>query len=260
MLPEGVGLDRKSNRVLGGAMIHATLGDDGYALVQIWIHLAIGWPLYLFGICSTTRIDPQGKWLGEFDFADHFRPNSRMFPAHMVTKVAFSSATVVATIIGLAQIGLSYGWLPLFLWYGYPYLVVNVWLVLYTWLQHTDPSVPHYDDEHWTWIKGALGTIDRPYGIFDFFHHGIGSTHVAHHLFHEMPWYHAAEATAAFKAYLEPMGLYNYDPTPIGKAMWNIAHSCHFVEDSVGVQYYRGLDQVLGKTKEAHLATKFKVA
>ena len=28
------------------------------------------------------------------------------------------------------------------LYFG-PYVVVNVWLVLYTWLQHTDTDVPH---------------------------------------------------------------------------------------------------------------------
>jgi uncharacterized membrane protein YfhO len=29
----------------------------------------------------------------------------------------------------------------------------------------------------------------RPYGVFDYFHHKIGSTHVVHHLFSEMPFY-----------------------------------------------------------------------
>ena len=37
----------------------------------------------------------------------------------------------------------------------------NAWLVLYTWLQHNDPSVPQYGEDEWTWVKGALSTIDR---------------------------------------------------------------------------------------------------
>lgn len=50
-------------------------------------------------------------------------------------------------------------------------------------------------------MKGALTTIDRPYGpVFDFLHHHIGSTHVAHHLNHTIPHYHAKEATEALKA------------------------------------------------------------
>jgi len=32
----------------------------------------------------------------------------------------------------------------------------NAWLVLYTWLQHTDPSVPQYGEDEWTWVKGAI--------------------------------------------------------------------------------------------------------
>jgi fatty acid desaturase len=93
-------------------------------------------------------------------------------------------------------------------------------------------------------LKGALATIDRPYGIFDFFHHRIGSTHVVHHLFHELPWYHAYEATAAVKAFLEPKGLYNYDPTFVPLAMWKVARECHYVESREGVQYYKSLDDV----------------
>merc|ERR1719353_1324882 len=62
-----------------------------------------------------------------------------------------------------------------------PYLFTNFWLVLYTWLQHTDVDVPHFEGNDWNLVKGAFMTIDRPYGpVFDFLHHRIGSTHVAH--------------------------------------------------------------------------------
>jgi omega-6 fatty acid desaturase / acyl-lipid omega-6 desaturase (Delta-12 desaturase) len=116
--------------------------------------------------------------------------------------------------------------------------------VLYTWLQHTDPSIPHYGDGEWSWVRGALSTIDRDYGIFDFFHHTIGSTHVAHHLFHEMPWYNAGKATAAIKAYLEPQGLYNYDPKPWYMEMWRVARTCHFMEGTTGIQYFKSMEDV----------------
>ena len=30
-------------------------------------------------------------------------------------------------------------------------------------MQHADATVPHFDEQNWTWMKGALvGTIDRP--------------------------------------------------------------------------------------------------
>ena len=64
-----------------------------------------------------------------------------------------------------------------------PYLVVNCWLVGYTWLQHTHPEVPHFGDDSFTWLRGALSTVDRPYPwLYDELHHHIGTTHVLHHL------------------------------------------------------------------------------
>lgn len=33
------------------------------------------------------------------------------------------------------------------------------------------------------WLRGALATVDRSYGILNYFHHHIADTHVAHHLF-----------------------------------------------------------------------------
>merc|ERR1711924_268471 len=48
--------------------------------------------------------------------------------------------------------------------YCLPYLVINMWLTIYTWLQHTDNNIPHFSNETWSWSKGALQTVDRPYG------------------------------------------------------------------------------------------------
>jgi len=165
-----------------------------------------------------------------------------MFPDKMRFKVCVSTLTLLTTSTFIIKLGLDFGFLTVFLWYGAPYIWVNCWLILYTWLQHADPSVPHYGAEEWTWVKGALCTIDRPYGIFDFFHHKIGSTHVAHHLFHEMPFYKADLATAAIKEFLGP--LYNYDPTAFYIAMWRIAQTCHFVDDTKGIQYYKSWNDV----------------
>merc|ERR1711963_445350 len=133
---------------------------------------------------------------------DHFRPSSKMFTDKVRGKVLISSIGVICTLGLLLKLSLDYGFLTVGLWYTGPYLWTNFWLVLYTWLQHTDPSVPQYGADEWTFVKGALTTIDRPYGIFDFLHHKIGSTHVAHHFFHEIPFYHGDEATAALKDFL----------------------------------------------------------
>uniref|UniRef100_A0A7S2HZP2 Fatty acid desaturase domain-containing protein n=1 Tax=Helicotheca tamesis TaxID=374047 RepID=A0A7S2HZP2_9STRA len=238
------GLGPNNERQSFYAVLHEALGDGAFAAFQVWTHLAIGWPLYLLGMASTGRIAWDGTPAEDGEFFDHYRPGSRMFPPKLRTKIAISTLGVLATLALLVKLSLDYGFLTVTLWYTMPYMWTNAWLVLYTWLQHSDPSVPQYGQDEWTWVKGALSTIDRPYGIFDYFHHTIGSTHVAHHLFHEMPFYKADVATAAIKEYLEPMGLYNYDPTPWYKAMWRVANTCHFVDDTKGIQYYRSFNDV----------------
>ncbi|KAL3765560.1 hypothetical protein ACHAWU_003101 [Discostella pseudostelligera] len=239
---EEMGLDKNHERHSGYSVIHEAIGDGPFAMFQIFAHLVIGWPLYLMGLASTGRLGQDGKVLEDGEIIDHYRPWSKMFPSKLRIKVALSTLGVIGAWVAIYYAAKEYGVLPVTLWYIGPLMWNQAWLVLYTWLQHNDPSVPQYGPEQWTWVKGALSTIDRPYGIFDFFHHKIGSTHVAHHLFHEMPFYKADVATAAIKAFLEPKGLYNYDPTPWYLAMWRIAKRCHYIEGTEGIQYYKSLE------------------
>lgn len=237
------GLGENMERNSHYAVIHEAFGDGAFAILEIFTHLFVGWPVYLLGFASTGKLDSSGKPLNG-RIADHFRPESPMFPSKISGKITLSTIGTLAVLGALFWAKSEYGVLPVVLWYWGPYVFTNMWLVLYTWLQHTDPSVPHYGQAEWTWVKGALSTIDRPYGIFDYFHHYIGSTHVTHHLFHELPWYNAWEATEAIKAFLEPKGLYNYDPTPFWKAMWRIAKTCHFVDKDEGIQYFKSFEDV----------------
>merc|ERR1712086_861132 len=95
------------------------------------------------------------------------------FPKKLWFKIALSTGGVLASWVVIYRACREYGVLPVSLWYFGPLLWNQAWLVLYTWLQHNDPSVPQYGPSDWTWVKGALSTIDRPYGIFDYFHHTI---------------------------------------------------------------------------------------
>ncbi|MEZ6097360.1 MAG: fatty acid desaturase [Pirellulaceae bacterium] len=191
---------------------------------EIFTHLAIGWPLYLmFGLTG-------GPIRG---MTNHFWPywpfSSALFPGKWKAKVLASTVGVLTTLIAL----IAWAWyagsiIPVLLLYGGPYLVVNAWLVLYTWLHHTDVDVPHLDATQWTWIRGAFLTVDRPYGrLLNTLHHGIGSTHVVHHLCPAIPHYHAQEATDAIKNAFPD--LYRFDATPIHRALWRIAIHCDFV-------------------------------
>ena len=77
---------------------------------------------------------------------------------------------------------------------------VNHWLVLITFLQHTDPILPHYRAPEFTFPRGALATLDRNLlGNLGSFMgwigacatHGISETHVAHHVASKIPHYNA---------------------------------------------------------------------
>ncbi len=49
-------------------------------------------------------------------------------------------------------------------------------------------------NKEWNWLRGALCTVDRSFGpLLDHTFHHIVDTHVCHHLFSKMPFYHAQE-------------------------------------------------------------------
>uniref|UniRef100_A0A6V7QX24 Fatty acid desaturase N-terminal domain-containing protein n=1 Tax=Ananas comosus var. bracteatus TaxID=296719 RepID=A0A6V7QX24_ANACO len=94
------------------------------------------------------------------------------------------------------------------------------------------PALPHYDSSEWDWLRGALATMDRDYGLLNRVFHHITDTHVAHHLFSTMPHYHAMEATRAIKPILGDY--YQFDATPVLQAMWREARECVYVEPEDG--------------------------
>lgn len=205
-----------------------------WAGIQCTAHLLIGWPAYL--MIGATGGPSRG-------LTNHFWPDPltkpklpkfELFPGIWKNKVLRSAGGVAAA---LAAVG---GWIKwqglsqVMALYGGPLLVVNAWLVIYTWLQHTDVDVPHFGSDDHNYLKGALHTIDRPYdkldpwGLIDFLHHRIGTTHVMHHFDHTIPHYKAQVATEAFKKNFPQ--LYLYEPTPIFKALWRVCKGCTAVE------------------------------
>lgn len=126
----------------------------------------------------------------------------------------------------------------MFCLYLAPYLIVNCYLTIYTFLHHTDKTVPHYDSRSWTWLKGALGTIDRNYPAFiNALHFDIGSTHVVHHIFHEMPHYNADLANIYVKEVLG--NLYNYDSRNIWVTLFDCAGLISVSDDGNGVWRFK---------------------
>ena len=206
-------------------------GRRTHGAFTIVSRLAVGWPLYL--LIGATGGAERG-------LTNHFWPSrpfsGALFPDRWKNKVRISSLGVLVMVGLLVWWAIATSPLLVLALYGGPYIVTNAWLVTYTWLQHTDEETPHYDDD-WSFIRGAFCSVDRPYGpIVDFLHHRIGTTHVAHHLDHKIPHYNARKATAAIKAAFPH--LYRYNPTPIHKALWQVATECHVVgETEDGWQY-----------------------
>nr|BAB78716.1 delta12 fatty acid desaturase [Chlorella vulgaris] len=202
-------------------------------LVKLFITLTLGWPLYLaFNVASRPY---------EKSWVNHFDPWSPIFSKRELVEVAVSDAALVAVLCGLRQLAASFGWAWLVKTWLVPYLVVNFWLVTITMLQHSHPELPHYGEDEWDWLRGALTTVDRDYGwLLNSLHHHIADTHVAHHLFSQMPHYHAQEATEALKPVLGDY--YRSDSRPLLQAIWQDFGSCRYVAPDTpgdGVLWFR---------------------
>jgi omega-6 fatty acid desaturase (delta-12 desaturase) len=149
----------------------------------------------------------------------------------------------------------------MFIIYGIPYLYVNHWLVFITYLQHTDPALPHYTAEKWTFARGALATIDRTFMGFvgGWILHGICETHVAHHTSSKIPHYNAWEATEALKNFLGPhyqrseenmfVSFYKAHRDCVVRHLYFCLKSANqqFVEDNQGVVFFKNARGVAQK-------------
>lgn len=103
-----------------------------------------------------------------------------------------------------------------------------------TYLQHTDPTLPHYADSSvWNFARGAAATIDRDLGFIGrYMMHGIIETHVLHHFVSTIPFYHADEASEAIKPVLgvDYRSEVSGGATGFVKALWNNSRICQWLE------------------------------
>ncbi|KAJ7306795.1 oleoyl phosphatidylcholine desaturase [Mycena albidolilacea] len=142
--------------------------------------------------------------------------------------------------IWLAVIILScgyYSFATVFRAYLVPYIWVNHWLVLITFLHHSDPLVPHYRTEAFTFPRGALCTMDRSLlgrlgpiigWLGAHATHGISETHVLHHVSSRIAHYHAWEATYALRK----------RPGGWGE-VYRVVRECRFMENEGAVVFYK---------------------
>ena len=195
-----------------------------FGIISLFNHLVIGWQLYLFfGATGGEDYDSPTShfWNGK----RITNGKRRLFPETFKKWMVRSNLGLLAMVSFLIAASIQYSPLRVLCLYGLPYMVINMWLTTYTWLQHTNSDIPHFSNETWSWPKGALQTVDRPYGpILNLLHHGIGSTHVCHHVNSSIPHYNAWHGTNLLRQRFPE--LVRYDPTPIHKALWRIATRC----------------------------------
>ncbi|KAI1337706.1 fatty acid desaturase-domain-containing protein [Xylariaceae sp. FL0016] len=187
-----------------------------------------GWQMYmLFNSTagSDSLQDKDARWWR----VSHLDPFSGVFRSSEAPYILLSDIGLALTATGLYFAAQALDWQTVFLLYGVPYLWINHWLVAITYLHHTHEDVPHYDGEHWTFVAGALATVDRDFGfIGKHFFHGIIDKHVVHHLFSRIPFYHAEEATRAIQPLLGD--LYHLDERSFMTSLWETSRSCQYVE------------------------------
>ena len=201
-----------------------TMDPTIFGIISLFNHLVIGWQLYLF--LGATGGEDYGSPTSHFwNRKRNFNGKRPLFPESFGKWMVRSNLGLLAMVALLIIASVQFSLLRILCVYGLPYLVINMWLTTYTWLQHTNTDIPHFSNATWTWSKGALQTVDRPYGpILNLLHHGIGSTHVCHHVNSSIPHYNAWKGTQLLRQRFPE--LVRYDSTPIHKALWRIATRC----------------------------------
>ncbi len=229
--------ESRMGRFLAG--LSRRLGPAPFGILALFTHLLLGWPLYLlFGVAGGEDYGaPTSHFWPAAPFSNGVR---KLFPVSCRSLMLQSNLGLLAMLLALGLVALQFSPARLLCVYGLPLLVINAWLVAYTWLQHTDTDIPHFSSPDWTWAKGALQTVDRPYGpLLNLLHHGIGSTHVCHHINPRIPHYNAWRATDLLRQRFP--GLVRHDPTPIHRALWRVATCCAVVrqQEAGGGYFYQ---------------------
>ncbi|CCW69373.1 unnamed protein product [Phytomonas sp. Hart1] len=192
----------------------------------------LGWPAYL--LFNITGQDYGRR-------TNHFEPSSRIFRPGDGYDIVISDLGVVGALLVILLSCIKFGVFNVLCWYGIPYLWVNSWLVYITYTQHTDIRIPHYTHEEWTFVRGAVSTVDRDYGlVLSIWLHHINDSHVVHHLFSEVPFYNAIEIS---RKYIKPILGHTYveDKAPILKALFKIWRECKYVVPSENICCFYGI-------------------
>ncbi|KAJ7595185.1 delta-12 fatty acid desaturase [Mycena floridula] len=202
-----------------------------YTLLRMIFMQALGWQYYLCTNIMGSPMYPAGT--------NHFFPSSPLFKPH-------ERSGIIASNIGLSVMTcILYVWTQkvgidmFFKLYFVPYLLANHWIVMLTYLHHSDPTIAHYRKSQWSFLRGAISTVDRPLlgWAGRFFLHNVSHDHISHHLFSSIPFYNQPKVTECIKKVLKED--YNYDSTNTFRALYRTFTQCCFIEDDGDIAFYK---------------------
>lgn len=108
-------------------------GIQAWGVFQGFLHLVLGWPAYLLiGATGGTARGMTNHFLPD-PLTTPDMPKKELFPGNWKEKVVKSDIGIAAVIGGLVAWTACNGFSEVMALYGGPLLVVNAWLVLYTW-------------------------------------------------------------------------------------------------------------------------------
>ncbi|KAF9453348.1 delta-12 fatty acid desaturase [Macrolepiota fuliginosa MF-IS2] len=171
--------------------------------------------------------------------ANHFNPSSPLFKPHERRGIIASDIGLGSMFCLLAIFYNRVGFSNFVLLYVAPYILANHWIVMLTYLHHSDPTIPHYRSKEWTFLRGALATVDRPLlgWVGRYFLHNVSHDHIAHHTNSSIPFYNLPQVTQIIKSVLGDD--YNYDSTNTFRALYRTFTQCCFIEDQGDIVFYK---------------------
>ncbi|PBL01022.1 hypothetical protein ARMGADRAFT_1043115 [Armillaria gallica] len=195
-----------------------------YTLSRMLIMQGFGWWVYLAKNTMGSKMYSPGT--------NHFDPDSPLFKPEQRNAIIISDIGLVVMVLLLSYAGPSF----FFKYYLVPYLASPL---MFTYLHHSDPTIPHYRKAEWSFLRGAAATVDRPLlgWMGRFFFHNISHDHVAHHFFSSAPFYNGPAITQIVKNVLGAS--YNYDSTPSFYALYRSFTQCLFVEEEGDIVFYK---------------------
>ena len=155
-----------------------------FTFLRIVIQQLFSLPCYLFANTTANEGALYKTRSNAFLGNSHLHSSGTLLRPEEATYILLSDLGMLLMGAALWYASTMVGFSTVALLYLQPYLWVNKWVAIITYLHHTYPDIPRYEAAAWTFLKGALATVDREFGwIGKHMFHNITEFQVIHHSF-----------------------------------------------------------------------------